>query len=165
MNNKYILIIVIVLILSISGIYLYSTSVKKVENKTEKDKTEENKISKGYSLKINNKVISLIVASSTDSKERGLSGMDSLPNDSAMLFIFDFPDIYGFWMKDMKFAIDIIWLDADKKIVYLEKNATPESYPNAFMPTANSMYVIETNSGFVDQNGLVLGSVLDFSNN
>lgn len=59
----------------------------------------------------------------TESKRvKGLSGKKCIPDDVAMLFVFDKPDTYGFWMKDMNFSIDMIWLDGDKKVVlYLEK--------------------------------------------
>ena len=57
----------------------------------------------------NGKEIKIILAKSDSEKTKGLSGRKDLPKDQGMLFIFDHKDKYGFWMKDMKFPIDIIY--------------------------------------------------------
>ncbi len=99
----------------------------------------------------------------TESKRvKGLSGKKCIPDDVAMLFVFDKPDTYGFWMKDMNFSIDMIWLDGDKKVVYIQKNATPESYPQIFKPSKNSLYVLEVASGTADRAGMKEGDQLNF---
>lgn len=93
---------------------------------------------------------------------KGLSGKKCIPNDVAMLFVFDKPDTYGFWMKDMNFSIDMVWLDGDKKVVYIQKNATPESYPQIFKPTKNALYVLEVASGTAEKLSLKEGDQLNF---
>lgn len=60
-----------------------------------------------------------ILAEYVDTPEamaRGLSGRDSLSPDRGMLFRFIVPGIYPFWMKDMRFPIDIVWLHEGKVI-------------------------------------------------
>lgn len=114
---------------------------------------------------IGDKNISLIVADTPESQERGLSGMKSLPKDTAMYLVFDHPDKYGIWMKDMKFPIDIIWLDKDHRIVSLERNVATSTYPKVFSPIAPSLYVIETKSGFSNENNLIVGKVLNIIKN
>ncbi len=113
-----------------------------------------------YKLDINNKDIPLIVSDTEASRIAGLSGRATLVKGSAMLFVFDKPDTYGFWMKDMKFPIDIIWLDENKKVVDIEKNASVDSYPEQFFPPEKSLYVIETNAGFSDENNIEVGNIL-----
>ncbi len=72
------------------------------------------------SVAIKNVVIQAEVVSRLADLRQGLSGRDSLPTDYGMLFVFPKSDIYEFWMKDMKFPLDIIWIntksrtDADK---------------------------------------------------
>lgn len=111
-------------------------------------------------LLLNNKKISLIIADTEEKREKGLGNRDYLPKNKGMLFVFDKPDAYGFWMKDMRFAIDIVWLDENKKIVHIEKNVLPNTFPNTFIPPQKSLYVIETNVGFVDENDLEVGKIL-----
>lgn len=76
------------------------------------------------SLLVNNQTVSVYVARSEDEKARGLSGRPGLKKNEGMLFIFDKSERHGFWMKDMKFPIDIIWI-RDRKIVGVEKNIPP----------------------------------------
>ena len=106
--------------------------------------------------------LSLIVVSNEESRVSGLSGMESLPKDKAMLFIFGTPGIYGIWMKDMKFPIDIIWLDEQKKIVSIQHNISPDTYPKVFNPDSEISYVLETNHGFAKENNFEVGKVLNF---
>ena len=116
-------------------------------------------------LTLPDKQISLIVVNNSESRVRGLSGVESLPENSAMLFVFDEPDKYGIWMKDMKFPLDIFWLDENKKILYLEHDVSPQTYPKVFTPSQKSLYVIEANAGFAEKNNLKVGKVLNFTQN
>lgn len=116
----------------------------------------------GPVLRINNHSISLIIADTEEEREKGLGGRESMPYDTAMLFIFDTPDTYGFWMKDMKFPLDIVWLNEDKEVIYIKENAQPESYPEGFIPPDKSLYVIELNAGLVSKYGIKVGNILNF---
>jgi uncharacterized membrane protein (UPF0127 family) len=111
-------------------------------------------------ISIDGKEISTIVVSDDATREQGLGGMESLPENTVMLFIFDSPDKYGIWMKDMRFSIDIVWLDEAGKIVWLENNVSPDTYPKVFFPPEKSLYTIEAKPGFIEQNQLVVGKVL-----
>lgn len=116
----------------------------------------------GSTAKINNKTISLIIADTSESRELGLGGRTSLGEDEAMLFVFDIPDRYEFWMKDMKIPIDIIWLDPAFKIVHIESNVSPETYPDTtFMPESEALYVLEMNALFAQKNDLKIGDVIE----
>ena len=81
-----------------------------------------------------------------------------------MLFVFDKPEKHSFWMKDMKFPINIIWLDSHGKVVHIEENLEPcplapicPSYP----PSADSQYVLETVAGFTQRNIISVGTNID----
>jgi uncharacterized membrane protein (UPF0127 family) len=88
----------------------------------------------------------------------GLSGRSSLSESSAMLFVFDIEsDRYCFWMKDMKFDIDILWLDSKKRIVDAKYAASPSSYPEEFCPKSAARYVLELPAGQALKNGLIIG--------
>lgn len=100
------------------------------------------------------------VASTPEARERGLSYRILLPADHAMLFVFPKDGQYGFWMKNMSIPIDIFWLDAEGRVVSIEKNISPETYPASFYPTSPARYVLETNGGFADLHQVATGTPL-----
>lgn len=119
-------------------------------------------VSTGPILHLPSKDISLIIADTDATRELGLGGRASIPEDQAILFVFDKPDTYEFWMKDMQFPIDIIWLDAEKSIVFIESDVSPDSYPDStFAPEKESLFVIEANAGFVSNHNLKVGDKLN----
>src|SRR5687767_11474924 len=67
--------------------------------------------------------------STPDKIVRGLSGRNYLPRDRAMLFVFKSARKHCFWMKDMKFSIDILWLDNERKLVHQARNIKPDTFP------------------------------------
>lgn len=105
--------------------------------------------------------LNLEIADSESERIKGLSSREYLPQDSGLLFIFGSPGRYGIWMKDMFFPIDIAWLDENKKIIHLEQNVLPETYPEVFYPTDNSLYVLEVNAGFFEKNKIEIGQTLE----
>lgn len=107
--------------------------------------------------------VKVYIAKTPEEQQKGLSVFDTLPPYTGMFFVFDTDDIYGIWMKDMKFAIDIIWIDAEGRIVDITEHATPESYPHIFIPRAPARYVLEVVSGFVEQRSITPADLVDFS--
>ncbi len=110
---------------------------------------------------INGKSISTYIADDKLNREKGLSILDHIGDNEAMLFLFDKSGYYNFWMKDMKFPIDIVWLDKEKRIIYIKKNARPKDYPSSYGPNIKSLYVLEFKNGFTDDNHLFVGDKLD----
>ncbi|MDE1874794.1 MAG: DUF192 domain-containing protein [Patescibacteria group bacterium] len=88
-----------------------------------------------------------LVADTDALQTLGLSGRPGLAPNQAMLFVFSQAGFVGFWMKDMKFPIDMLWLGSDSRITSFESDATPEGYPEVFFPTAASQYVVELPAG------------------
>ncbi|MFO0920733.1 MAG: DUF192 domain-containing protein [Candidatus Saccharimonadales bacterium] len=101
--------------------------------------------------------ISLEIANTDATRVMGLSGRENMEENSGLLFVFPKPGKQCIWMKDMNFALDIIWLDSDKKITAIKKDVKPESYPDAFCPSDDAKYVIELNSGVSSRAGLQVG--------
>ncbi len=107
------------------------------------------------------------IAANTKDRQKGLSIYDSLPLDQGMLFVFDKSDSYIFWMKDMKFAIDIIWIDENKKVVEIAKNVPAEPGKNdlqlkQYKPASPAKYVLEVNAGLSDLNNVATGDIASF---
>ncbi len=102
------------------------------------------------------------IASTNESKVKGLSFHKPLLEDEGMIFVFDTPDTYGFWMKDMTFPIDIIWIDENLRIVHIEKSLSPSTYPHIFYPESPVRYVLEITSGQSDELKIKIGDTVVF---
>ncbi|MBI4406810.1 DUF192 domain-containing protein [Candidatus Micrarchaeota archaeon] len=97
---------------------------------------------------LKNKCFEAELALTPEQQTRGLSGRNPLENSKAMLFIFPQEEIHRFWMKDMQFSIDIVWISQNGTVVYIERNAQPcsETCPH-IVPPAPAKYVLEVNAG------------------
>jgi uncharacterized membrane protein (UPF0127 family) len=94
---------------------------------------------------------------------KGLGGRESLPNDSGMLFVMPEPIIPNFWMKDMLFPIDFIWIDEEMKIVAITPSIGVDSYPITFSPPSPVKYVLEVNAGLSAHNGWLPGDSVELA--
>ena len=101
-------------------------------------------------------------ADSPEKVVRGLSGRESLLPNHGMLFFLEEPSRAGFWMKEMKFSIDIIWMSAEKKIIHIEQSLSPETYPQVFSPDQDALYVLEVPAGFSNDHILGIGDSVQF---
>jgi len=100
---------------------------------------------------------------SKDDKRIGLSKYTELADDRGMLFVFEQQSReHCFWMKDMQFAIDMIWLDAEKKVVTVTENVAPKTFPESFCPDAPALYGLEVSAGNAAKLGVEAGVVLRF---
>ncbi|MBI2637286.1 MAG: DUF192 domain-containing protein [Candidatus Sungbacteria bacterium] len=113
-------------------------------------------------LEIRGKKITVELADTSEKTQRGLSGRETLGENEGMLFLFTRPGKFSFWMKDMHFALDIIWIGEDWRVVSITKNAVPESFPEHFQPSIPAQYVLEVPAGFADKNGIGVGDQVHF---
>ncbi len=104
--------------------------------------------------------LSVEVADTAEERERGLSGRESLEENQGMLFVFEKPDAYRFWMKGMRFPIDILWLNENKKIVGVEADIATSTYPEVFIPKEEILYALEVPAGFVRTHAVLIGEVV-----
>lgn len=111
------------------------------------------------SVTINGTAIAVTVADSEAERARGLSGKGSLAEGTGMWFVFDRPDYQGIWMKDMRFPIDILWFDEGLKLVHIEENVSPNTYPTVFKPATPAQYVLELPAGSTKLYGFEIGTV------
>jgi hypothetical protein len=102
------------------------------------------------------------VALSDEEKSTGLSGRDRIGEDEGMLFVFGREGYWGFWMRGMKFPIDIAWIDGGKHIVHVERNVLPEGYPKSYYPPIPALYVLETRANFFAEKNIKNGDRLEF---
>ena len=104
------------------------------------------------------------LAVTDEERQQGLMHREKVDSDQGMLFVFEEEDKYSFWMKNMKFSIDILWLDRDKRIVHIERKLPPcKSIPcPSYSPSIPAMYVLELKAGSADENHLKLYDKLEF---
>ncbi|MFA5791841.1 MAG: DUF192 domain-containing protein [Candidatus Paceibacterota bacterium] len=114
-------------------------------------------------VRIAGESIKVDLAITKEMHEKGLSGRSTLENDEGMLFVFDKPGKYYFWMKGMNFPIDIIWFDENMKVVYIKKDARKENFLETYGPNINTKYVLEVVSNFSDKNNLKIGDEILFT--
>jgi len=110
-----------------------------------------------------NNCVSVEVVSKDADMERGLMYRKSLDADKGMLFVFSFDDKQSFWMKNMHFSLDILWISADQHIVYIGKNipACAADPCPVYTPDKNARYVLELISGYTSSHQWNLGDKLD----
>lgn len=105
------------------------------------------------------------IATTSAAVQKGLSGRAYLGRDQGMLFIFSQPDRHRFWMPDMRFPIDIIWIAGDK-VIDIDKNVSNRfdpARPVFFTPSSPVRYVLEVNAGFSKKYGIKIGDPVAFN--
>jgi len=113
---------------------------------------------------INNKAIKVEIAETATEQRQGLSGRTDLCADCGMLFIFPDSQIRKFWMKNMNFPLDIIWID-ENKIVNISKNlppegASPQESYSSQLPVNN---VLEVDAGYFERNQFKIGDEVKYN--
>jgi len=110
------------------------------------------------------KTIIADLAKTEEERTLGLMFRNTLNDDQGMLFVFEEEEFYSFWMKNMNFAIDILWLDRQKRIVHIERNVPPckkEPCPT-YTPDFPAKYVLELKAGSIEKWKLKLYDRIDF---
>jgi hypothetical protein len=117
-------------------------------------------------VKIEDTEIRAEIANTFVKRTKGLMFRKNLPEDEGMLFIFDEEGYYNFWMMNMSFPIDIIWINKEKEVVDIIKEARPCGLTcSGYKPKEKSMYVLEVNANFTEKHSVKVGSSLKFELN
>lgn len=111
-------------------------------------------------LRLGGKTYTLEVARSEAAREKGLGSRLVMDKDAGMLFLYQNEAQRCFWMKDMRFPLDIIWVAASKKVTHIEAGVSPLTYPKTYC--YSGQYVIELNAGQTVEDHLAVGRTLDF---
>ncbi len=104
--------------------------------------------------------LNLEIAKTPANRVKGLSGRSTLEEGQGLLFVFPKPSKYGFWMKDMNFPIDIVWIDKNLRVIGASEELSPASYPQSFYPPEEVQFVLEVPSGFYKRHSLKVGEGL-----
>ncbi len=116
------------------------------------------------SLKNVIKEVDVEIAETDETRHVGLMFRDKMEENQGMLFIFDKEELQGFYMKNTLIPLDIIFINAKKKIVKIHKNATPLDETD--LPSMKPcLYVVEVNGGFTDKYKIKEGDYIDWRRN
>lgn len=153
MNRSIIILGIILVLASLGYVFVFGQNDSKTSERID--------ASSITSMRINEHIFDVEVASTHEERMQGLSGRASLPVDTGLLFIFDEPGNHGIWMKEMLFSIDILWIDERMNIIHIEESVSPETFPESFKPGDDALFVLETNEGFVDSYSISIGDTVE----
>lgn len=117
-------------------------------------------------ITIDNQTFNILIAKTEKDKEIGLSKRSELPDNMGMIFPFDTPGFYAFWMKDMQFPLDIIYIHGDKIVTIINnlQNPTPKNDTwQIVKPTQESDLVLEINAGLSKKYNFQVGDMVKLS--
>ena len=100
-----------------------------------------------------------------EDRARGMMGRTELAENKGMLFLFEVDDWHGFWMKNCKISLDLIWLDSDFKVVFIEHNMEPcpDNGPcPTIAPMMKSRHVLELAAGVAHSQKITVGTKFAF---
>lgn len=112
-------------------------------------------------------VLRVEVASTPEQSERGLGYRDAMAADAGMLFDLHETRVQEFWMKGMRFALDLVWIDEDRRVVAVTAGVPPQpgaadAEQHRYAPPVAVRYVLEINAGAAARLGLGAGTQLAF---
>jgi len=106
--------------------------------------------------------IKVEIADTLEEMKNGLSNRESLDKDKGMLFIFAEPGQPAFWMKDMKFPIDIIWILNDRVVdIAPDLPVVAGEFLSTYIPKEPANYVLEVNAGFAEEHDIRVGDKVE----
>ena len=159
---------VLILCVSIFHVeYYVSNEIQEPDPSAQIDQPESNQsdsasVSSTESVQIRDTVFVVEVVDTEEKRTLGLSGRESLLPEYGMLFVFEEPGHYSFWMKDMNFPIDIVWIDEHRRIIFIIEHVAPETYPEVYVSKQKALYVLELAEGVVEVSGMEVGDELIF---
>lgn len=146
--NKSVLILVVAFLLVFAIVFGY-------------EKVSDNSVSE---VCITQNCFMVEVADDGEERSIGLMFRESLEGDRGMLFVFDVSSEHSFWMKNTLIALDMIWINEGKEVVFIKEGAQPCEVENcpSYSPESDALYVLEINSGKVSELGISVGDLVEF---
>lgn len=114
-------------------------------------------------IKINQTKIFVQVADTPLARSNGLSGQTGLNPNQGMLFLFESPGIYAFWMRGMLIPLDFVWIN-NHRITQITSNIKPQDFqpPKTLAPNAPVDAVLEINAGAAEKLNIKTGDNVEY---
>jgi uncharacterized protein len=153
-----------IIVIETEKLFVFAHQEITVQDSLPNNPNNDSNYLKGY-LIIDDFKIFVDIALTDTQKQAGLSIKNFMNENEGMLFFLEEPTKASFWMKNMHFPIDIIWLDETFSIVHIEEKLQPCTttfYCPSYKPLKESLYVLETIAGFANKHHLKIGDQMDF---
>jgi len=108
-------------------------------------------------VKVGEAKLHVIVRDTMEGRSKGLSGVEKLKSDEGMLFVFPVASKYSFWMREMKFDLDFVWIKDDRVVEITENVSATGGVKSRVGPSEAVNKVLEVNSGWVKKHGIKVG--------
>lgn len=109
-------------------------------------------------------VFTVRTAVTDPARKQGLSGVVQMDANDGLLMVFPSDSKWGIWMKDMKIPLDIIWMNNEKKVIYIVTDASPDlGTSKIFTPISDARYVLEVSAGTVKNSAIKVGDMASFT--
>jgi len=104
------------------------------------------------------------IAVTAAERSRGLMYREVLPKDRGMLFVFPVEGLHGFWMKNTRIELDIIFIAADRRVISISRRAQPcrKDPCVRYSPEGNVAYALEIAGGLATMYGFAAGDLVEF---
>lgn len=111
-------------------------------------------------VSINSNLLTVEIADTKNSRELGLMFRDKLDEGSGMLFIYNSPQILGFWMENTYIPLDLAYIDKNKKIIQIQKMRPKDR--TSVVSKVPVLYALEVNSGWFSKHNIRVGDYVEF---
>ena len=121
-------------------------------------------------VEVGNAAFRVEIADDPQERTQGLSGRESLAQNAGMLFVYPEPLVPAFWMPDMRFPLDFVWIGEDCAVADVTPDvpapapSTPHSELPTYTPAAPVRYNLEVNAGAAARHGIAVGDAVRFWN-
>ena len=137
-----------------------------VQDNNSRNKTEENKPHNISEVCFESNCFNVEIADTSEKRETGLMNRKYLKPNSGMLFSFEEENKYNFWMKNVLIPLDMIWIDQNRKVVFIKENAEPckteDNECETFVSDKKAKYVLEISGGMSEEIELNIGDEVEF---
>jgi uncharacterized membrane protein (UPF0127 family) len=152
---------IIFLVLALAILLCLTYALRRADRKSTPSAQNKLDYTEGI-LRSGGAAVNIALADTPGERILGLSGQESLGAGEGLLFEFPESERHGIWMRDMNFAIDIVWLDRELRVVDIKEDARPTSFRSEndaviFKPRVRALYVLELPSGFAREGGIRVG--------
>ncbi len=126
------------------------------------------RLSEGYrqgTIVFSDNRIKVQIPTTTALQELGLGGRPSLSEGEGMLWLFDQPRRYSFWMKGMNFPLDFIWIDGGRVVDITPDAPVTAADPKIYQPDVPASAILEVNAGYAERHAVHVGDAVEVDTN
>ena len=120
---------------------------------------------KSQKIKVGNQSVTVEIADTPETRERGLMYRKSMPSQNGMLFVFETAQPMAFWMKNTLIPLSIGYFDEHRKLIStfeMSPGVVGELQPKTYPSNGNAQYALEMNKGWFAKHKIAIGAELSY---